>query len=187
MSPSRPAISLSRSATKGSYKVKGWIDLFKRSLKTLKTHRMLLSPSFSSLGVKPSTMYITKASTVLYRTRVSQDKLLEKSLAGFTQVLSPDKIDLFSIPSFLMLFCESLFPSVSNWVKMHYHLNDIMPRTSITISMVCTQDNSWNRDKQQRLWTGLLTEHLRPRISATYFNTVGSFLVSQPPNDTVDS
>lgn len=92
MSPSRPAISLSRSATKGSYKVKGWIDLFKRSLKTLKTHRMLLSPSFSSLGVKPSTMYITKASTVLYRTWVSQDKLLEKSPAGFTQVLSPDKI-----------------------------------------------------------------------------------------------
>ena len=53
---------------------------------------MLLSPSFSSLGVKPSTMYITKASTVLYRTWVSQDKLLEKSPAGFTQVLSPDKI-----------------------------------------------------------------------------------------------
>ena len=53
---------------------------------------MVLSLFFSSLGVKPSTMYTTKASTVLYRTRVSQDKLLEKFPAAFPQVLSPDKI-----------------------------------------------------------------------------------------------
>jgi len=79
---------------------------------------MVLSLFFSSLGVKPSTTYMTKASTVLYRTRVSQDKSLEKFPAGF----SPDT-----------------FPR-QNLICFQFHLSNALLRVAVSFGFKLSLD-----------------------------------------------
>ena len=76
---------------------------------------------------------------------------------------------------------------------MHYHLNDIMPRTSITISMVW-HPRQFLEQRQAATTLDWATSGALALGNISYIlwviihsNTVGNFLVGQPSTDIEDS